>query len=249
MKQIPNLITLSNLFLGTVSIVFSFQEELSIAAMLIFVAAVFDFLDGFAARLLKAYSDIGKELDSLADLVSFGLAPAVILHQLMVSNIPPMAFLAFIGNEPDFWTNVGWYAMLLFPFMLTLFSAYRLARFNVDTRQTESFIGLPTPASGLLIASFPLILASANCPDWLQELLVSSSFILPFVAIISYLLVSPLPLMSLKFKSLRWKENAWRFILMAFSLISVIIFKWMAVPIIWLGYIVISLLNVTFAKE
>src|ERR1700742_2013368 len=142
-KHLPNTITCANLFSGCVGIVFAFQGELIRASYAIFLSAIFDFFDGLASRVLQSYSGIGKDLDSLADLVSFGFLPAAILYQLFlqspqINNISP--YLNFI------------------PFAIVIFSALRLAKFNVDTRQAEIFIGLPTPANAILIASFPLII-------------------------------------------------------------------------------------------
>ncbi len=142
-KHVPNAITCANLFSGCVGIVFAFQGELIIAAYAVLLAAIFDFFDGFASRVLQSFSGIGKELDSLADMVSFGVLPSVILYQLFlqapqIDQVSP--YLNFIA------------------FLIPVFSALRLAKFNTDTRQAEIFIGLPTPANGMLIGSFPLIL-------------------------------------------------------------------------------------------
>ncbi|OZA56958.1 MAG: CDP-diacylglycerol--serine O-phosphatidyltransferase, partial [Sphingobacteriales bacterium 39-40-5] len=140
-KHIPNSVTCLNLFSGCLGIVFAFQGNLIWASYAIVIAAVFDFFDGMLARLLKAYSDIGKELDSLADMVSFGVLPSVIIYQLFA-----------LSPQIDF--GADWLSFSAF--IIAVFSALRLAKFNIDTRQSENFIGLPTPANALLIASFPL---------------------------------------------------------------------------------------------
>ncbi|HQS50964.1 MAG TPA: CDP-diacylglycerol--serine O-phosphatidyltransferase, partial [Daejeonella sp.] len=146
-KHIPNSVTCLNLFSGCLGIVFAFQGNLIWASYAIVIAAVFDFFDGMLARLLKAYSDIGKELDSLADMVSFGVLPSVIIYQLFA-----------LSPQIDF--GADWLSFSAF--IIAVFSALRLAKFNIDTRQSENFIGLPTPANALLIASFPLIIADSN---------------------------------------------------------------------------------------
>ena len=178
-KHIPNTITCLNLSSGAISIIMSFQQEFELALVFIIVAAVFDFFDGFAARLLKAYSEIGKELDSLADVISFGLAPAMMLFNLVAG-----------GVDVD---QVPWYAYCAL--FVPAFSALRLAKFNLDTRQTTSFLGLPTPANALFIAGLVAYsqyseqLSSALCSCWFTPIL---SFVL------GVLLVSEIPMFSLK---------------------------------------------------
>src|ERR1700712_2095160 len=146
-KHLPNFIPCANLFSGCVGIVFAFQGELIVAAYAIFLSAIFDFFDGLASRVLKSYSGIGKDLDSLADMVSFGVLPAVIMYQLFL--------------EAHQINNVSTYLNFI-AFLIPVFSALRLAKFNVDTRQAEHFIGMPTPANAILIASFPIIIGHNN---------------------------------------------------------------------------------------
>ncbi len=248
-NQIPNFLTLINLFLGILSIVSSFNGLPEQAAWLILLAAIFDFLDGFAARLLNAYSDLGKELDSLADLISFGLAPAVILYQLMLTGFYPYGSAIMADLSINSLSYYYFKIVVYFPFLLTLFSAYRLAKFNIDTRQKDSFIGLPTPASALLIVSFPMIIATSDTSLWVNELLINPTFLLPFTLLLSYLLVAPISLLSLKFKNLSWKDNKWRYLLLVFSLLAILLFRWSGVPIILLGYVILSVLNVIFAQR
>src|ERR1700761_7543560 len=142
-KHVPNAITCANLFSGCIGIVFAFQGDLIVAAYCVFLSAIFDFFDGFASRVLQSFSGIGKDLDSLADMVSFGVLPSVTLYELFLQS-PPAA-------------GVGTYLNFI-AFLLPVFSALRLAKFNTDTRQAEIFIGLPTPANAILIASFPLLM-------------------------------------------------------------------------------------------
>lgn len=231
---IPNGITLLNLLCGCLSVVYAFNDQLIPAAILIFVAGIFDFLDGFFARLLKAYSEIGKQLDSLADLISFGLAPSIILYQMMTWSIEN-------NNQNLVMDHPILYAV--FPglaFIITLFSALRLAKFNIDERQSDSFIGVPTPASGFLIASFPFILE--NYP-LLHAYILNVPVLLTFIGLISFLLIAEIPLISLKFKNFSFTANKSRYILLTASLILLILFKISAFPIIFCLYLIISFVD------
>lgn len=249
-KQIPNLFTLLNLFLGCIAIVFALQtesfiikvdgegvssfnipEKLSVAALFIFAAAVVDFLDGFVARLLKATSEMGKQLDSLSDVVSFGVAPAVIMYQLLR--------ISFIKEENGLDTQLLW---LLPAFVLACAGAYRLARFNIDTEQGYGFKGVPIPAAGLVIASFPLILHYGNSLINVNDLLTNRWFLYAVIAVVSWLMISTLPLMALKFKDYSVKNNLPKYILVALAIIAAILLKWLAVPVVFVAYIILSLL-------
>jgi CDP-diacylglycerol---serine O-phosphatidyltransferase len=249
-KQIPNIFTLLNLFFGCVAIVFALQtetisifvgqdlsthynipEKLSIAAYLIFIAAVIDFLDGFVARLLGATSEMGKQLDSLSDVVSFGVAPSVILYQLLR--------ISFIKEENGLETSIAW---LLPAFIVACAGAYRLARFNIDTSQSFGFKGVPIPAAGLLIASFPLILHFGNSIIDVSGWLTNKWILYAVIAVISGLMVSKLPLMALKFKDFTIKNNLPKIILVVIALIAAFLLKWLAVPVVFIAYIILSLL-------
>lgn len=225
-KHIPNSITCLNLFSGCLGIVFAFQGNLIWASCAIVIAAVFDFFDGMLARLLHAYSEIGKELDSLADMVSFGVLPAVIIYQLFLLSPQP--------GPTSHWLNYS-------AFLIAIFSALRLAKFNIDTRQSENFIGLPTPANALLIASFPFIMEDGNA---LFISFARNPYILAaFSLFMGLLLVAEIPLISLKFKSLKLSGNLLRYILIFSSLILLFIFKFAAVPIIIILYFLISFIG------
>ena len=226
-KHIPNTITCLNLFSGCVGIVYAFDGQLQTAACAILLAAVFDFLDGMVARMLNAYSEIGKELDSLADVVSFGVLPSVIMYQLFLSTEPTALI------HP----NVRFLA-----FMIAIFSALRLAKFNVDSRQSEHFIGLPTPANALLIASLPMMLTHPV----LSAFILNSYFLSAISIVMSLLLVAELPLVSLKFKSLSFANNIVRYILIIASGILLLIFKFAAVPLILALYIILSIVHFKF---
>ena len=224
-KHLPNAITCANLFSGCVGVVLAFQVNLIFAAYALFLSAILDFFDGLAARVLKSYSTIGKDLDSLADGLSFGFLPSVIIFQLF-SKAPPI---------PNLSPYIDYIA-----FLITVFSVLRLAKFNNDTRQTESFIGLPTPANGIMIASFPFILQfhPAFAPYILNVYVLSV-----FVLVMCTLLVAELPLMSLKFKNSDFNQNIYRYLLLMFSAILILFFKFTAVPVIILIYITLSVIQ------
>lgn len=186
---------------------------------MIWLAAFLDFFDGLSARALKAYSNIGGELDSLADMVSFGVLPSFILYELLKYALPPsLYYLSFAA------------------FLIAAFSAIRLAIFNVDTRQTNSFIGLPTPASALLFSAIPL----SRLP-LVENLMSNFVFLLIMVVVVSYLLVSRIELMAFKFKSLKWNENKLKYSFMLISIVLVLLLNIIAIPLVILLYIFISL--------
>lgn len=220
-RHIPNALTCANLLCGCVGVVEVFHNNMLLSCALIGLAAVFDFFDGFAARLLKVSSPIGKELDSLADMVTFGLLPAVIIYQLLVRSVP--------GVE-DLWIpNLA--------FIIAICSALRLAKFNIDPRQSDSFIGVPTPANALLIASLPFILR--NNPGW-EPLIVNTTNLLVFSAIMSFLLVAELPLFALKFKSFGWAGNEVRYGFLLVSLVLLLFLGILAVPLVVALYVLLS---------
>ncbi|HEY4787173.1 MAG TPA: CDP-alcohol phosphatidyltransferase family protein [Bacteroidales bacterium] len=234
-SHIPNLITSLNLLAGCISIVFTFHDQVLIASILIFVAGIFDFFDGLVARALKAYSDIGKMLDSLADIVSFGVAPSAILFNYLNISLHP-------GN-PGFDLNSNNWMDYLIPciaFLIAIFSAIRLAKFTIDERQTAFFIGVPTPANAFVIASLPFILQGNLMA---QSILLKIYILVPLILVLSLLLVSEIPMISLKFKNLTYKDNKSRFILVISSLLLLILLRIKAFPIIFLLYLIISLID------
>lgn len=222
-RHIPNALTCMNLFSGCIACVMAFHANFEMAMLFIVIGAVFDFFDGLAARLLHAYSNIGKDLDSLADDVSFGVAPALIVFSLFKEiNYPD--YLSFLAN----WLPYA-------AFLIAIFSALRLAKFNNDTRQTTSFIGLPVPANALFWAS---LIAGCKPIASYHPLLT-----LALVCLFSWLLVSEIPMFSLKFKNLSWKENKIAFIFVIISAILLITLKiaGFAAVIVW--YILLSILT------
>ncbi len=241
-KHIPNSVTCLNLLFGCFSIVYALKGNLIYASYFIGIAAVFDFLDGMTARLLKAYSPIGKELDSLADVVSFGVAPGIIVFQLLqISHHLPV--LIIIGN-----TNV----IPFIAFLIPVFSAIRLAKFNLDTRQTESFIGLPVPANALFIAAFPLIIKQfqdmCSCMYAYVDFFTNAYLYIIITIVFSFLLISNIPLFSLKLKNFRLQENIFRYLLVTISILLFIILEYLSIPIIIILYIVLSLIQNTLKK-
>ncbi|MFN0081271.1 MAG: CDP-diacylglycerol--serine O-phosphatidyltransferase [Ferruginibacter sp.] len=247
MKQIPNIFTLLNLICGCIAIIYTMQngitiqydtegaqfidlsEKMWMASLFIGVAAVVDFLDGFVARLFNASSEMGKQLDSLADVVSFGAAPSMIVYQFLR--------MSFAANEGGINTSV----FLLVPaFIIAAAGAYRLARFNLDNSQQYGFKGVPIPAAGLLVASLPLIYWNATNAT-LLNILLNKWFLYALILVVSWLMVSKLPLMALKFKNLSLKDNLPKYIIAIISIIAAIIFQWLAAPLIFIAYIILSL--------
>lgn len=222
-RHIPNALTCMNLFSGCIACVMAFHANFEMAMLFIVIGAVFDFFDGLAARLLHAYSNIGKDLDSLADDVSFGVAPALIVFSLF-KQIDYPDYLSFLAN----WLPYA-------AFLIAVFSALRLAKFNNDTRQTTSFIGLPVPANALFWAS---LIAGCKPIASYHPLLT-----LALVCLFSWLLVSEIPMFSLKFKNLSWKDNKIAFIFVIISAILLITLKiaGFAAVIVW--YILLSILT------
>jgi len=249
MKQIPNLFTLLNLFFGCLAIVATVQTGLMVsvdttgqqtieipqkiywAGIFIGIAAVIDFIDGFVARLLKASSEMGKQLDSLADVVSFGVAPGMILYEFL------RRAYAAQPDGPDI--NILW---LLPAFMIPCAGAYRLARFNIDTGQSYGFKGVPIPAAGLLIASFPLIYWF-SAKAWVIELMINKWFLYGVIVVVSYLMVSTLPMMALKFKNVSVKAVMPFIILAVIAVIAAFLFGWLAIPVTFIAYVVLSLFS------
>ena len=247
-RQIPNLFTLLNLVFGCLAIVVTMQngiviqyasdgtqlidipEKIWMASLFIGLAAVVDFLDGFVARLFKASSAMGKQLDSLADVVSFGVAPAMILFQFLRMSIAQ--------EEDGLNASIIW---LVPAFILACAGAWRLAKFNLDDSQAYGFKGVPIPAIGLLVASLPLIYWN-NHSQLIVDILFNKWFLYGVIILLSWQMVSNLPMMALKFKDYSVKNNVPKIILLAVAIVSAFIFHWLAVPIVFIVYIILSLL-------
>ncbi|WP_285057350.1 CDP-diacylglycerol--serine O-phosphatidyltransferase [Pedobacter ginsengisoli] len=218
-KHIPNAITCANLFSGCIGIVYAFNGQLETAAYFVLLSGIFDFFDGLAARALNVKSDIGKELDSLADMVSFGFLPGAVMFQLLKQSDYTSEYLPYLG------------------FIITVFSALRLAKFNIDTRQTEDFIGLNTPMNTLFVVSLPFI--QQDYP----ALTGSTVLLLALTAILSTLLVSEIRIFSLKFSSTSWKLNKLKYIFLILSALLIPFLKFAAVPFILVLYIALSIIH------
>ncbi len=208
---------------------FNIPEKLTWAALCIIIAAIIDFLDGFVARLLKATSPLGKQLDSLSDVVSFGVAPGVILYQLLK--------FSFAREENGLDVSITWLAPA---FLLSCAAAYRLAKFNLDESQSTTFKGVPVPAVGLLIASFPLIL-HFNTINSINNLLINKWFLYALIVLLSYLMMSRIRMMAFKFPDYTFKNNIPKIILFVVALAAAIFLQWLAIPVVFLFYILISL--------
>ncbi len=226
-RYIPNTLTCMSLFCGCISCVIALQGNISGATFWIMAGAAFDFLDGFAARLFHAYSPIGKELDSLADLVSFGVAPGMIVFWLLSQTTSALPFSIINAYIP------------FFSFIIPVFSALRLAKFNIDTRQATTFIGLPVPAHALFISSA----ACSILPAIHLYPLTITICVLAIILASSFLLVSEIPMFSLKIKTLSWKGNEIRYILILSSILFIILFGFLGVAGSILLYIFLSIFN------
>ncbi len=229
-RIIPNFLTTCNLLCGVGAVIISTTQFVSLewAVVLIFCGAVFDFFDGFSARLLKVSSPIGKELDSLADLVTFGFAPAAITSGII-------QHLMFAGTMLEYDSISNWnYVLVFFPYIIVAFSALRLAKFNIDERQTCSFIGLPTPANAIFFASFAFIPNLDYFPIWMIEVLA---------LVFSILLISEIPMFSLKFKNFSWADNKIRFIFLGIAIALLIVLRLQALTYIILIYILLSVID------
>ncbi|MDN6279398.1 MAG: CDP-alcohol phosphatidyltransferase family protein [Psychroflexus sp.] len=225
-KHIPNLITFGNLFAGSIACLYAFQADFLWAFIFMFIGIFFDFFDGMAARMLDVKSELGLQLDSLADMVTSGLVPGIVMFQLIGYSVNT----DFSAYDFDF---ASLDVVALFGFVITLGSAYRLAKFNIDTRQTDAFIGLPTPANAIFITSLAL---SIDRLDFLQD-----PYILYGISILSYyILNAEIKLIALKFKNLNFKANWYRFLLIVVSIGLIIALQFLAVPLIIAFYILLS---------
>ena len=225
---VPNFITLLNLLSGGIAVIFAVKGDLSTAALFVFFGIFFDFFDGFLARKLNVSSEMGLQLDSLADLVTSGLVPALVLVNLIELSILPWqdtnCFLPYLG------------------LLVLLCSAYRLAKFNISNEQSQFFIGLPTPANALLIMSLPLVLDYQNSDSY-NALILNPFFLVVVTLLSSFLLNAPVKLIALKFKTWNFSENASKYTLIIFSLVALILFKFAGIPLIIIFYIMLSLIN------
>lgn len=241
-RHIPNLITSMNAVSGTLAIFMAMYGYLTLAAGLVLLAMVFDFFDGMTARLLHVKSDIGKELDSLADVVSFGVAPAVLVHRLMLETLASGQDMAHFGE----WTAWEW-VMVCTPLVIPAFSAYRLAKFNLDVRQTVSFIGMPTPANALFWVG--LAFGSVYAPELYGRLFPNVTVLGLCAVILSVLLISELPMFSLKISGFGRKENKTLYCYLAAVILCACVWRVAVVFLVIPLYILFSLVAFFFTKR
>ncbi|WP_394970814.1 CDP-alcohol phosphatidyltransferase family protein [uncultured Croceitalea sp.] len=240
MKQhVPNFITLLNLLCGCIAVVFAVLNQLEFAAIFAFLGIFFDFFDGLTARLLDVRSELGVQLDSLADMVTSGLVPGIVMFQLLNMAQSGGWNIDLLGISTEL--NI----LSLSGFIITLASAYRLAKFNIDENQVSSFIGLPTPANALLILSLPLILLYQN-NDVLNEIILNQWFLIGLTLLSAFLLNSKIELFSFKFKNYSFKENGIKYLFLIGSLVLLLTVKFLAVPLIIVMYIMASLIEKQF---
>ncbi|WP_299837083.1 CDP-alcohol phosphatidyltransferase family protein [uncultured Tenacibaculum sp.] len=243
-KHIPNIITLGNLLCGTIATILAVRGYFYATAIFVGVGIVLDFLDGFAARMLHVQGELGKQLDSLADMVTSGVVPGIVMLQFMVHS----AYHREFGfSSWDTALDIGLtlenlLSVELLGLLLTLFAGYRLAKFNIDTRQTDSFIGLPTPAMNLFVVSLPMI-AGYTESELVLSIIHNQYFLIAVTIILSLLMVSELPLFSLKFKSTSVKNNLLKYIFLLLSVVLLIVLKFIAIPLIIILYILLSVFN------
>jgi len=244
-KHLPNILTLLNLLSGTIAVFFAVKEQMVIAALFVFVGILFDFADGFVARLLNVQGELGKQLDSLADVVTSGLVPGIVMFQLILSSVSNKnwavdGYSIIELSLNDYFSVV--YITSMIGLLFTLAAAYRLAKFNIDARQTSSFIGLPTPAASLVVLSLPLIMQySSN--EVVVHLIQNTWFLIGLTLLLCYLMNAEIPLFSLKFKDYKWKNNKVKFVFVLVTLILVVALQFIAIPLVIIWYVLLSMLT------
>lgn len=247
-KHLPNLITLANLFCGTVATLFAVQGEFEQTAFFVVLGIVFDFFDGFVARILNVSGELGKQLDSLADVVTSGVVPGIVMFQLMLRQ----NFIT--GSNPQhssafYEFNVNNNSILpFFGLLLTLGACYRLAKFNLDTRQSDAFIGLPTPAMSLFVVFLPLIQMHTEI-EFVQDIIRNHYFLIGITIVFSFLMNAEVLLFSLKFKQFNVKKDALKIAFLLLSAILLITVQYLAIPLIILLYVVLSFGMNLFQKK
>lgn len=240
-KYVPNFITLLNLTSGLIALIFAFNNNLEMAFVWVCLGIFFDFWDGFFARILKAQSEVGLQLDSLADMVTSGVVPGLVMYKLL-ENV-------YVTNGSAGATNLYHTFLPYIGFIITLASCYRLAKFNVDTRQTTSFIGLPTPANALFILSLPLILNDASTTSIVNDILMNPYVLMGITVLSAYMLNAEIPLFSLKIKQFNFKDNKLQIGFLILALILLVTLHYLAIPLIILSYVVLSVINNMFSQK
>ncbi|MGM5470834.1 CDP-alcohol phosphatidyltransferase family protein [Flavobacteriaceae bacterium LMO-SS05] len=242
-RHLPNVLTLLNLFCGSIAVLFAVQNHFVTAALFVSLGIIFDFFDGFVARKLDVHSDLGLQLDSLADMVTSGLVPGIVMFKLISNAVHTTESLPIDTWNPSIQLQdleVSW--LPLFGLLITLASAYRLATFNLDEDQQSYFKGLPTPANTLLIISLPLIMEFQNSQT-AAALILNPWFLIGLTVLSCYLLNSRVKLFALKFKDWRLKPNVIRYSFLVLSLVLLLLLHFVAIPLIILLYISLSLVE------
>ncbi len=249
-KQIPNLFTLLNLLSGIIAVMMALTDKLVEAAFFVFLGIFFDFFDGFFARKFNVQGELGKQLDSLADVVTSGVAPGLVMFQLILFSVKQQWFMELSYANMNSWQDYSDTFYYFIPFiglLIPLASAYRLANFNIDERQTSSFIGLPTPALAIFVLSLPLILQYSNQQFFID--LILNKYVLIIITLLgSYLLNAEIPLFSLKFKNYSWGENKVKYIFLILTLILLISLKTVAIPLVIILYVSMSIIDNSLSK-
>jgi CDP-diacylglycerol--serine O-phosphatidyltransferase len=233
-KHIPNLITLGNLLSGTVATILAVEGYLIYAGLFVVLGIIFDFFDGFAARLLNVSGELGKQLDSLADMVTSGVVPGIVMLQLLSEE-------SFNVHRFTEGFTLATYTPLL-GLLLTLGACYRLAKFNIDTRQSESFIGLPTPAMSLFVISLPLILEYGTI-EFVENIIRSNYFLIGVTVLLTYLMNAEIPLFSLKFKEYSIKKNFIKYLFLLISFVMLLTIQFVSIPLIISFYVCLSVVS------
>ncbi|WP_396209106.1 CDP-alcohol phosphatidyltransferase family protein [Flavobacterium sp.] len=239
-QHIPNAITLLNLSSGLLAIIAIFKGYYDEAFIFVCLGIFFDFWDGFFARKFKVSGELGLQLDSLADVITSGVVPGLMMFKLLLDIQE--------DDSSRYYLTEDFYYMGFVPylgFIITLASAYRLAKFNIDTRQTDSFIGLPTPANALFIMSIPMIQFDGT-HEWLVNALFNPFVLLGISLVSAYMLNAEIPLFSLKIKTFGWAHNKLQFSFLALSLVLLLFFGFTALPVIILSYVALSVINNMF---
>ena len=247
-KHIPNIVTLLNLFCGAIAVIFAVYNNFVAAAIFVFLGIFFDFFDGLLARKLNVQSPLGIQLDSLADMVTSGLVPGIVMFKLLSMALDTPYFVESSTEWSTEWTgfNISW--LPLMGLFITLASAYRLAKFNIDEDQQSYFKGLPTPANALLIISLPLIMEFQNS-DLINSIIMNQWFLILLTLVSCYLLNSSIKLFALKFKNYGFKDNAVRYIFVILTLVLLVLLQFAAIPIILLMYILFSLVSKSLTSD
>ncbi|TVZ25553.1 CDP-diacylglycerol--serine O-phosphatidyltransferase [Gillisia sp. Hel_I_86] len=244
-KHIPNIITGLNMLCGSIAAIFAVQGNLIMAALFVGLGIFFDFFDGLAARALNVKSEVGLQLDSLADMITSGLVPGIVMYQLFLRALPgisdPTAD-SWSADAASTWLEWDIPFLAIFGLLIVVASGYRLAKFNIDDRQTDSFIGLPTPANALLILSLPLILVYQPHPIAVS-LILNEWFLVGLTLFSCYILNAEVPLFALKFSDWSFKQNKLRYSFIAFCLVMIVIFQFIAIPLIIASYILLSIIS------